>query len=240
MRIDREAFLLAVAALAGCERAEPPAPPPSRVARIEAQRPAAAREIYGCLEGFSPLLVCDGRTMDTGDELRAAIDAAPDDDEVRRVYADWLLERGDSRGELIHLQLAPERDEDRVRALIEEHRDALLGPFAGVASAHEISRGFLTSVTVGLADLASVDAIPRLDRFEVNDVGDDDLLSLLTTLQPRRELVLNLRLGATAYAEHARSGEPWDVLLAGVFEGQGFNIDNALSGHPTIVRYVNR
>jgi len=46
MRIDREAFLVAVAALAGCERADPsppPAPPPQRVvvAPIEIPRPAA-------------------------------------------------------------------------------------------------------------------------------------------------------------------------------------------------------
>lgn len=42
MRIDREAFLLAVAALAGCERADaPPTPPP---AAIQVQRPAIAAE----------------------------------------------------------------------------------------------------------------------------------------------------------------------------------------------------
>jgi hypothetical protein len=47
MRIDREAFLVAVAALAGCERADtsPTRPPP--IARAESQRPglAAQREI---------------------------------------------------------------------------------------------------------------------------------------------------------------------------------------------------
>ena len=42
--------------------------------------------------------------MATEVELLAAIAASPDD-ATRRVYADWLLERGDVRGELIMLDL---------------------------------------------------------------------------------------------------------------------------------------
>ncbi|HEY1551044.1 MAG TPA: TIGR02996 domain-containing protein [Kofleriaceae bacterium] len=38
-------------------------------------------------------------------DLQAAIIASPDDDTPRSVYADWLLERGDPRGEFIALQL---------------------------------------------------------------------------------------------------------------------------------------
>src|SRR5438045_2136910 len=34
-------------------------------------------------------------------DLLAAIAAAPDDDAPRLVYADWLQDRGDARGELI-------------------------------------------------------------------------------------------------------------------------------------------
>lgn len=37
--------------------------------------------------------------------LKAVLDA-PDDDGPRLVYADWLVERGDPRGELIHIQCA--------------------------------------------------------------------------------------------------------------------------------------
>jgi uncharacterized protein (TIGR02996 family) len=36
-------------------------------------------------------------------ELLAAIAASPDDDQTRLVYADWLLARGDRRGELLML-----------------------------------------------------------------------------------------------------------------------------------------
>jgi uncharacterized protein (TIGR02996 family) len=39
------------------------------------------------------------------DDLRAAILAAPDDDEPRLIYADALLEEGDRRGEFIQIQI---------------------------------------------------------------------------------------------------------------------------------------
>jgi uncharacterized protein (TIGR02996 family) len=42
--------------------------------------------------------------------LRAAIEAAPHDEAARQVYADWLLEQGDRRGELLTMQLAMHRD----------------------------------------------------------------------------------------------------------------------------------
>jgi uncharacterized protein (TIGR02996 family) len=61
--------------------------------------------------------------------LLDAIIAAPDDDGPRQVYADWLLERGDRRGELIALELAiaqGRRDlEARARELREQLKDRL-------------------------------------------------------------------------------------------------------------------
>jgi uncharacterized protein (TIGR02996 family) len=44
--------------------------------------------------------------MATEAELIAAIRAEPDDDHARLVFADWLLERGDARGELLQLEHA--------------------------------------------------------------------------------------------------------------------------------------
>lgn len=41
------------------------------------------------------------------DELLAAIVQAPDDDAPRLVFADWLSERGDPRGEQIAVEVAP-------------------------------------------------------------------------------------------------------------------------------------
>lgn len=65
--------------------------------------------------------------------LLAAIAASPGDPGPIDVYADWLTDRGDPRGELIRLQQA---DDDgtlrpdgrrRLRALLDAHRDAWLG-----------------------------------------------------------------------------------------------------------------
>jgi uncharacterized protein (TIGR02996 family) len=75
--------------------------------------------------------------MTDEDAFQAAICARPDDDHLRLVYADWLQERGDPRGELIRLLHTltqavevPERDrlEDRLRGLVAAGVQAV-GPF---------------------------------------------------------------------------------------------------------------
>jgi uncharacterized protein (TIGR02996 family) len=45
----------------------------------------------------------------TEDKLLAEVYASPDDDAPRLVYADWLQERDDPRGEFIALQIARAR-----------------------------------------------------------------------------------------------------------------------------------
>jgi len=54
--------------------------------------------------------------------------AAPDDDAPRLVWADWLTERGDPRGELIHVQcaLAAGRSDGETRAALLARERALL------------------------------------------------------------------------------------------------------------------
>ncbi|MEZ4241225.1 MAG: TIGR02996 domain-containing protein [Myxococcota bacterium] len=70
------------------------------------------------------------------DALEQAIDDDPDDRHAYAVYADWLTERGDPRGELIDVQLALEDAPDRPdllareAALLEAHGDTWLGPLA--------------------------------------------------------------------------------------------------------------
>lgn len=66
----------------------------------------------------------------------------PDDVETLAVYADWLVEQQDPRGELIHVQLALEdeglsaKQREPLKAqeekLLGEHRDEWLGEFAAV------------------------------------------------------------------------------------------------------------
>src|SRR5574341_989219 len=54
---------------------------------------------------------------------------APHDDAPRLVYADWLLDRGDPRGELIQIQCSPRRYAlaERIHALLDEHGAAWTG-----------------------------------------------------------------------------------------------------------------
>lgn len=55
-----------------------------------------------------------------------AIARAPTDDAPRLVYADWLLDRGDLRGELIQLQIT-RPDDSRVKELLAEHQEEWFG-----------------------------------------------------------------------------------------------------------------
>ncbi len=84
-------------------------------------------------------------------ELLSAIYRRPDDDSLRHVYADWLNERGDPRGELIALQLAPSRTESMVRRerlLLGKYRKASLGGLGEVVTQdNEFRRGFLARAT---------------------------------------------------------------------------------------------
>jgi uncharacterized protein (TIGR02996 family) len=63
-------------------------------------------------------------------ELLARIYDAPDDDGPRAVLADWWLEQGDKRGELVSLQLKGQltpAERQREAELLEEHGPTLLG-----------------------------------------------------------------------------------------------------------------
>ncbi len=90
------------------------------------------------------------------DALLDAIYTAPDDHGLRSVYADWLVERGDPRGEFIHLQLAAARGQlspdgaYREAELLRLHARNWLGPLTKVIPTGErvFERGFLQKCTV--------------------------------------------------------------------------------------------
>jgi uncharacterized protein (TIGR02996 family) len=90
-----------------------------------------------------------------GAELLAAVLANPSDDTARAVYADWLSERGDPRGELIALQLERHRRggkaSTRERTLISANADGWLGPLAGAVlkQGQRWERGFLAGCVFG-------------------------------------------------------------------------------------------
>src|SRR5688572_8551928 len=82
-----------------------------------------------------------------------AIRVSPDDDTPRLVYADWLDEQGDPRGEAMRcgvmLARLPEDDprrtalEQELRHLEERHAGAWLGPLCQRVLRRECSRGLL-------------------------------------------------------------------------------------------------
>ncbi|MBW2736065.1 MAG: TIGR02996 domain-containing protein [Deltaproteobacteria bacterium] len=88
------------------------------------------------------------KSAQQADALLAAIYDDAADDNVREVYADLLLERGDVRGELINLQLQAEGkttpQRKRERALLSAHAFEWLGPLAAVfqKSGLRYERGF--------------------------------------------------------------------------------------------------
>lgn len=92
--------------------------------------------------------------------LIEAIRAAPDDDEPRLVYADWVARTDPARGELIALQIrvarattddviVPEhaRMTARIRALLREHAARWTAPLRAIADAtYTFRRGFVEHV----------------------------------------------------------------------------------------------
>nr|HEX4316535.1 TIGR02996 domain-containing protein [Kofleriaceae bacterium] len=100
----------------------------------------------------------DGARLDA---LYAAVYASPDDDAPRQVLADALLELGDPRGELIALQLAPRRDLERERALLDAHGAAWSAAFRD-AGGVTFERGFPAHLTLSsrTTDAAGADLPP--------------------------------------------------------------------------------
>ncbi|MGN6108662.1 MAG: TIGR02996 domain-containing protein, partial [Kofleriaceae bacterium] len=129
----------------------------------EARRARDAQIAARIAEGYAeagPRPTVDARNA----ELERAILADPYDASAYAVYADWLQEQGDPRGELIALQLSGQHE--AARALLTRHADALLGDLADHAELHDGSRrhaftweaGFIRSVQ--LSHHTSVSALP--------------------------------------------------------------------------------
>lgn len=87
-----------------------------------------------------------------------SIQADPEDDGPRMIFADWLDEQGDPRGELIRLQcalarLSPEDGrrpdlEAREREVYEANESAWTEPLRGLVDGWEFRRGFIESVSI--------------------------------------------------------------------------------------------
>jgi uncharacterized protein (TIGR02996 family) len=90
----------------------------------------------------------------TNDDFLQGILAHPDDDVPRLIYADWLEERGDPRGEFIRVQCElyrlPKHDKRRAklgkreRALLSQHAEQWAAPLEGLK--HTFHRGFVEHI----------------------------------------------------------------------------------------------
>jgi uncharacterized protein (TIGR02996 family) len=93
----------------------------------------------------------------TNPALLAAILDDPLDDAKRAVYADYLQQHGDPRGELIALELAPVKSAHRTRklnVLYEQFKKEVWKPLAIKGGRYELERGFIQVVRADAAALA--------------------------------------------------------------------------------------
>jgi uncharacterized protein (TIGR02996 family) len=109
-----------------------------------------------------------------GKALLDAIYAAPHDLEARMIYGDYLQDRGDPRGELITLQLQPERtaaQRAREAVLVEEHGEKWIGKLAEITTWIEFELGFLARC--GIASVPGW-ALDRREWATVKHIGLSD------------------------------------------------------------------
>jgi uncharacterized protein (TIGR02996 family) len=135
--------------------------------------------------------------------------ADPDDDAPRLIFADWLDERGDPRGEFIRVQVAlarlpvgdPRRDTlaDREAALLARFHAPWSDPLKGIAGWTVFRRGFVETVNIdGRTFLRRAD-----DLFRLAPVRHIWLLDVGSTLERVMACPQLARLTAlTVYAQH--------------------------------------
>jgi uncharacterized protein (TIGR02996 family) len=149
------------------------------------------------------------------EKMLQAIWAAPDDDAPREIYADWLQEQGDPRGEFIALQMARSRSRidqpgaRRERALLTRHKHRWLGPLApwiAPVSRARFERGFVCAATFDLQSRLGVEtfylhpALSTLRQFRlVWGRCRDDANNLAARLERQGAVRLALQGNATNF-----------------------------------------
>lgn len=156
-----------------------------------------------------------------GDQLRAAIRAAPEDRALRLVYADWLIERGDLRGEWIVLSCGEATEDDdcemRRRALWQAHRERWTRDDVGDIELAKRSLayrdGFLHAATFWLGQALAV--APVLARHPI------DSLTLTDTDGNLRKLARSPLLETVRRLEISPDGETSRDELVGFLNAPG-------------------
>jgi uncharacterized protein (TIGR02996 family) len=163
---------------------------------------------------------------DHGALLRTILDA-PDDDAPRLVYADWLIQRDDPRGELIQLQcrLVATPDDERRRAiriaenkLLAAHVDAWTQPLRAALPPETwpryefgFERGFVAHATLTTSCLPFVPALcavaPTLRSIKLVGGGNDEPVpAVAPDFGPvARGAIERLEVGAAGGEAYARA-----------------------------------
>ena len=115
-----------------------------------AERAPNGEALHEDARALLPALTAQAQAQRTA-ALFAQIYAAPQDDAPRAVLGDLLMEAEDPRGEFIQLQLSADSPTSSARQaqLLEQHREAWLGPLAPALEAAIFRRGLLAEVTLG-------------------------------------------------------------------------------------------
>ncbi len=148
--------------------------------------------------------------------LQAIIDS-PDDDAPRLIYADWLEERGDPRGEFIRVQGALSRMDEydprrwdlmaRERELLSEHGDNWLGLAPDLPEAWTYRRGFVDHLRIsGDSFLAAGNDIMR-----TGPPPEIEFLGLAGTLARVLEHPAALRLRRITFSYADSGAAPLDT-----------------------------
>src|SRR5262245_29946711 len=157
--------------------------------------------------------------------LQAVLDH-PEDDAVRLIYGDWLMDRGDPRGEFIHVQcrlaLLP-RDEPQRRSLqrreqelLDRHRTEWERPAGSVGSRPVFSRGFVEGLTLDAedfldhaADLFGRTPLRRVSLQSaagfVEQVAASPFLGRLTDLDVSGNVLTDVDVRYLAHSPHLRN-----------------------------------
>jgi uncharacterized protein (TIGR02996 family) len=153
------------------------------------------------------------RTAPAMEQLEKAIEARPDDADGWRVYADWLQQHGDPRGELAALQ-QKRLTQAQVDAFVMAHRAQLLGPLDDVWQGGDLrlswKHGFIRTarlVGTGSSDLTAPDIVRLLcqlpsSRFLMT-------LELATTMVERSFPVLAQSDRSRHLRRLVLSGQSW-------------------------------
>ncbi len=148
-------------------------------------------------------------------ELDALLFRDFDDARTWSVYADWWLERGEPRGELVRLELAAQRDSQAERTLLDANWARWFGPLQryplsglekGFARKLEVPQSPEVAVWARLPGLKFLQAVTVPAGFEgsLSGLGMLAGLKAVELLEPTPEVASQLRAEPLAALESAR------------------------------------